>query len=281
MSCVMGNLVNYINLLSNGLFDAFLWVTEPAGETGQIMGVGALIGVIATVVFKTLVNQEQLKQTNRSLHASLFEIWLYRHDPRMVLLAERDLFIANFRFLRAVLFPLAVTSLLVAPLLIQVHYHFGLERLAPGSPVLLMVELEGKSASWEQMQVSVGWREGTGEISLPVRQPSLAKLVWRIRPEGEDVSVLQIRSLNWSEEFPLFLKGSDRSIGSIRMKNNLAHLVFPRTTPLNPNSDFKKIHVDYPHASSPWLVWLTISSLVAALVTYWTMDYSLVSRSLA
>ena len=120
------------NLVCSMFYDGLVLVAGPLGKAFQAGLVGLLVGGVATVVFKRLINLPRLRSSQQLLLAALYESWLYRHEPRVVLVANGALLKANFAYLRTFLVPLAVGSLLVTPMVL----------MAPQSPPVFMQSLK-------------------------------------------------------------------------------------------------------------------------------------------
>ena len=260
------------NLVCSMFYDGLVLVAGPLGKAFQAGLVGLLVGGVATAVFKRLINLPRLRSGQQLLLAALYESWLYRHEPRVVLVANGALLKANFAYLRTFLMPLAVGSLLVTPMVLQAHYHLGMRGIEPGKPVLLTAEFESVNQLAEDVYVE--WLSGGGSISPPVRQPARQRAVWRIEPEDEGGSALMLRLRRGRErvDVPLFLSASDMSISSGSYGTVVDLLLSPRAGVLAADSGFTRVWVEYPSASLGWLGWLTMGSLVGGIVVHYGME---------
>ena len=179
----MQSFIAALNGLANRLFDAGLSLPGVLGPAAEMAAVALLLGVVTAAVFHRFADRSALGAARRELGASLLEIWLYRHDPALVLRAEGRLLRANLRYLRGLLPPLALSAALAAPVLIQSWHRFGLEPAAPGAEVLLTAELA--PGAGEPVWPELVWEAGKGEVTAVVRQPSVNRIVWRLRPQRE------------------------------------------------------------------------------------------------
>ncbi len=137
----MQSLIAALNGLANRLFDAGLSLPGVLGPRAEMAAVALLLGVVTAAVFHRFADRSALRESRRELGAGLLEIWLYRHDPALVLRAEGRLLGANLRCLRGLLPPLVLSAALAAPLLVQSWHRFGPEPAPPGAQVLLTAEL--------------------------------------------------------------------------------------------------------------------------------------------
>ena len=260
-------LITYLNRLFSQAFDALLTPFAYLGRTAEVLAVAAVLGLLVALVFGCLVDRERLRRARNDLRAALLEIWLYRRDPRVVLQAEKALLVANLAYLRAFFVPLAGALLLAAPLLVQSHFRFGLTPVPAGAEVLLTAELDPARSRLEEMDPAVSWARGTGQVSPPMREPARHRVVWRVRPGGPGPHLLRLAGGGREVEFPLCAGSCEGSVATARTASPYRHLLEPRADPLGPDSVFRRVWVDYPDADAGWLFWLTVGSLVAALVT--------------
>ncbi len=260
----MQTLIIHCNRFFNAGFDGVMGLVEPLGRTAEILGLALILGVIFSALFTLLVNRERRHQARNDLWAALLEIWLYRRDPLLSLRAHKALLVANWRYVRALFPPLVLALLAIFPLLVQAHYRFGLNPIAPGSRVLLTAELRQSN----NMDLALEWTRGTDRISASVREPALRRVVWRLQPEKSGLHTLHLKRAGQVVEFPLYVGGFRGSVVNERRESGLHNLLSPRATPLKDDSGLVRIYVDYPHSSPEWLLWLTAGSLLAAFLTH-------------
>ena len=251
--------------LANGLFDACLAAPGILGESGEMAAVALVLGVVPAVVFHLLADRPGLRAGLGDLRTSLLEIWLYRHDPVLVLRAEWELARAYGRCLRKILLPLMVSGAVTAPMLVQSWHRFGLEPLPPGENVLLTAELAaGAGDSWPEL----AWAEGRGEVTAVVREPSADRVVWRLRPLEPGVHTLRLSGPYGVQAFPLFVGALRGSIAASRESSLWRLLIHPRGEPLPAGSGLRRIRVEYPRSGAHRLIWPPALSLLAAIATY-------------
>lgn len=265
----MQSLIAALNGLANRLFDAGLSLPGTLGRSAEMAAVALLLGVVTAAVFHRLADRSALGAAGRELRASLLEIWLYRHDPALVLRAEWELVRANGRCLRGLLPPLVLCAALAVPVLVQSWHRFGLQPLRPGEDVLLTAELEsGAGGSWPRL----AWAEGRGEVTAVVRQPSVNRIVWRLRPLKPGVHTLHLAGPFGVEAFPLLVGAARGSITSSRESGPWRLLIHPRGLRLPEGTGLRRIRVEYPRSGGKRLIWPGVLSLAAALAAYRLLD---------
>ena len=276
----MQALILYYNRLANYAFDACMVPLVALGRWAEILGVAAVLGIVVSLIFAALVRRERLRQARDELWAALFEIWLYRREPSLVWQAQLALFKANLRYSSILLVPVVLSLLASGPLLIQAHYRFAFAPIPSGAETLLTAVLARPADDMAQMDCKLEWVQGAGVLSPSVREPVLHRLVWRLRPEGSGEHVLRLTGCGQTVEFPLYVGGFAGSIAPARQADVLAHLFAPRALPLEDDSGWGRIYVEYPRAGIERLVWLTVCSLICAFVVRKLVSRYRVGRSL-
>ena len=266
----MHTLISQFNRVCNGAFDAGLYPFTGLGELAQVVVIALFIGVTVALVFNFVLDRARLEHARRDLRASLFEIWLYRHDPVVVMKAQWELMKANGRYMRALFPPLCVAMLVISPVLIQSYHRFGLEPVAIGSDTLLTVEMRWNGMATEDFAEAVPelvWASGGGAVTAIVREPSVSQVVWRLRATESGTHTLHLVRGGKREAFPLYVATlQNESVIEARLASSWRLLAKPRGAALEMDSGYRRISVDYPEADSAWLVWLTVVSLFAALI---------------
>jgi len=254
------------NHLCNRVFDLGLSPLVGLGETLQVVVVALLVGAAVAAVFHFTLDRNRLQRARTDLRASLFEVWLYRHDPMVVLRAQWELVRANGRYVSALAPALLIGMVLVAPILVQSYHRFGVAPVPEGTETLLTVELG--DAGDVSVEPELVWESGRGSITAMVREPVANRVVWRLRPDEPGIHTLKIVRGTRVEEFPLFA-GSflGQSLTQTRQPSSWRSLMQPRGAALAANSGVQRISVDYQEVDEEWLWPLTLVSLLAALAT--------------
>ena len=273
----MQSFIAALNGLANRLFDAGLSLPGVLGPAAEMAAVALLLGVVTAAVFHRFADRSALRESRRALGAGLLEIWLYRHDPGLVLRAEGRLLRANLRYLRGLLPPLALSAALAAPVLIQSWHRFGLEPAAPGSAGPADGGARPRGGRPGVAGACVGSR--AGERS----PPSSGSPPWtgssgafaRGRP---GIHSLGLAGANGSESFPLLAGAAPGSITASRESSPWRLLIHPRGPPLPAESGLRRVWVEYPRSGVERLIWPAALSLLAAFVTYRLMDRRLSRR---
>ena len=259
-------LVSQFNRLVNGIFDACMGLLSLAGRWAEVAGAAMAVGAAVALIFALLLRRTSLRRAQDDLRSALFEIWLYRHDWKVVLSAEWDLFVANLRYIRAFFPPLCLAMIVVSPILIQAYHRFDLQPFGSGSAVVVIAELREPVTEFADIELALKWVKGSGSIDASVREPAIGRVVWRVVPRSPGRHLLRIVDDGPGLEFPIDVDTIDGSVAGPRYGAMWSQLLHPRGAPLSNGTRVEKIDVDYPHAPSIWLVWFTAISLVSAVV---------------
>lgn len=254
--------------VTNPLFDLLCVLPAMLGEDAALVWVAVVLGVAMVLVFRALVDRPRLDGAQAALRAALLEMWLFRHDPWVVLGAEKALVRANLRYLGALALPLAAASLVAAPLLLQSQARWGLQPPAPGAAVLVAAELEPGA----DLELDLEWEQGEGAISPALRQPRLRRVVWRVTPSRPGALQLRLSGGAGAQNLALQVGPARGPVAAGFSKDPLERLLAPRVSGLPPGSAFRRIAVGYEAAPSRWLWWLSLASLGAAWMTNILVD---------
>lgn len=264
----MAAVVHTLNGAFNWIHDTWLLLLGPLGSTAQTIGAGVLVGALMAAVFRVVVRHDALREARRQLWVALAEIWLYRHEPGIVLRAEGRLLAGNVRYLAAFAPPLVLALVLVSPLLLQAYCCFGLEPLAPQQNAIFTAVLAENASATTLDELGLAWLSGAGRISAPLRQPAERRVLWRVRPQAAGTAQLRLDYGNGSYDFPVSAGGNQRVTTPARVQDPWEQLLVPRGEPLPAGSPFARMELDYPEAGVGWLMLYSAGSLAAALVIY-------------
>ena len=259
----MDLLVNALDTLASTAFD--LLVLAGAGQARlEALVVGLVCGAVASLAFSRAAPWAVLSRCLASLPTHLLEIWIYRRLPRVVLLAELRLLAASLRLLVRLLPPLAISALVVAPLLVQSHYRFGLLPAQPGQPLLVTVEVDETRVDVRDGHFSLVWLQGEGQVLGPVRQPVAGLVTWRLTPQTPGACRQSLEVDAWQGELPLQVGAAGGSLAPSRLRRALPRLLHPRGEPLEPISPAISATAAYPSAPTVWMLWLCLGSAIGA-----------------
>ncbi len=224
-----------------------------------------LTGILTTLIVRGTTNQSALRAVIRKIQADLLEFRLYFDEPRLIWQAQMNLVRDN---LRLCLLFLPATLLLAIPMLwliLQLDLVYGFRPLHVGETAVFTAKLIRPLNPADQLEAR--GLPGVKIDSPPIRIASDRQVVWRIRPDSEGRSAVDVK-LNGRTVRKVIMTGDSRLI-SPRRSTSLSDFLLHPEEPRLPEGDIAWLEVDYPRRNStiPWLVWFLIVSMAAAFVS--------------
>jgi hypothetical protein len=222
-----------------------------------------LFTAAALLVFRSCSDQAAVRRTKSLAHAHLLEFNLFKDEPRLILRAQRDLLLDNFRLMRLLLPAFVVLALPGIVLFGILDACYGRAKLPVGQPAVVTAQLAGDSATAALIPT-----DGIRIETEPVRVAAERQLAWRIRPLRPASGPLRFETPVGVVTKSLSA-GTGISLVSTRRESSwLAFLVQPTELPFS-HPLFRWIAVQYPKATIlglHWIVWFLLISLPAALL---------------
>jgi hypothetical protein len=231
-----------------------------------LIPISALSGLLAIVVFRACSDQDAIRRASNRLMAHLMEFRLFIDEPALIIRAQRDLLIDNWRLLRLLFRPSLILAVPFFVLIPQLDSLYGRAPLELGKPAVVTV------------QTSTGLEPGS---SLRLKAPAA------IAVETAGVHVARLRQISWritshrdgSEDLEVIgpsqvvtkTIASGRGVHRIsaqRTSSIGAFLLDPIEAPIS-DPVIRSIRIEYPSATIfhlHWLVWFSVISSVAALL---------------
>jgi len=159
------------------LFDLIVWPL--------LMGVGAL------QVYKYTSNQTAIASVKRQISMHLLEIRLFRDDIAQVLVSTIKIVLKNVIYIAHNLRPMAVMTIPMVGLMVQLVAHYAYEPAQPGSVELLHLKLD-PNAAVSTRDVSLELPDGTS-LDAPAVRTADGQVFWRVRADRPGDHVFKIR----------------------------------------------------------------------------------------
>lgn len=264
-----------------GIFEALL---SPFRSLPPIVGLG-VVSLVASVVilllFRATSNQPKLAAVKRKIHACLFEIRLLRDDAVGILRAQGEMLLHQGAYLKLVLLPLGVMTVLLLPVIAHLQFHYGYRGLLPGQQAVFKVRLKDgwrsrlADGSGRRPVIHLHSPGGITVETAPVWIPSLREMAWRIRASRWGDYLLEVRTAA-GETVSKTVRVS-RAIGRRspeRLGSGFSNqLLYPAEDPLPENSAIASIAVGYPAGAislfgweAHWMIVFFVLSTVFALL---------------
>jgi len=227
----------------------------------SLFPISILAGIGMLLVFRGSSDQKAVRRAKDLVTAHLLEFRLFMDEPRLILKAQRDLFVANAIFLKLMLRPVVVLALPMAFLIAAMEAFYGHAPLRVGQPAVVTAQVKHEDAS-----LSLKAPGGITVETPPVHAIADRQVSWRIRPLRAISAKLELvhadRAISKS-----ISAGSGIRYLSERRGSIASLLLRPTELPLS-DSEIDWIEVRYPTATIlrlHWLVWFFGISAVAAL----------------
>lgn len=175
----------------NTLFDL---LTRPFGSHASlaVFVLSLLTGVVMLLLFKATTNQDRLVAARGILTGRLYEMGLYQDHLGVLMKIQRDMILANLRYVRWSL-P-ALLAMLVPMLLILTQFdaRYGHRPFLPDETALVQVTLAQQEWS---LLADLVLEAGAGvEVdSRPVLDPGSGVVIWRVRAIAPGDHLLTVR----------------------------------------------------------------------------------------
>jgi hypothetical protein len=229
-----------------------------------LLPVSVLTGIAVLLVFRRASDPAAVRRAKNQATAHLLEFRLFMDEPRLILRAQRDLVVANLRFMKLMLRPVLVLLLPMALLLVEMDAFYGHVPLAAGQPAIVTAHLEGDPSA---IPLELEAPSGIAVESPGVRIPAAREVSWRIRPWGAASGSLQLHS---GDRVLTKTVASGRGVRYLSERRaSLAGFIWHPTEPPITGSAIDWIEVRYPPAQIfhlHWLVWFFAVSGITALL---------------
>lgn len=227
----------------------------------SLVPISILAGMGMLLVFRHASDQAAVRRAKGIAQAHLLEFRLFMDEPRLILRAQRDLIVANARFLRLMLRPVVVLALPMGLLLAGLEAFYGHAPLRVGYPAIVTAQLKDTAA--------ILALKASPEIAVenpPVHVPAERQVSWRIRPLRAATSEVEV--VRDGRAFRKSVSAGDGLHFLSERRGSLAGLFLRPTEPPLSDSEIAWIEVRYPDAvilHLHWLIWFFGTSAITAL----------------
>lgn len=182
---------NPINQAMTWLFDVVLWPVHPLAPGVQAFYLGIPAAILALVVFRYVSDQQGIETAKERIKGHLMELWIYKDDFMVSLLAQGSILRHNLVYLRHSLLPMAIMIVPFLLMLIQIESRFAFRALAPGETAVLTLALDGDHKV-SSLPLELRVPPGVVPETPPLRIDATSEIAWRLRadaPGAHDILV--------------------------------------------------------------------------------------------
>jgi uncharacterized membrane protein (DUF106 family) len=209
--------------------------------------VSFLTGLLMLIIFRYTSNQKGIKKVKNKIKAHLLELRLYKDNLGLSLKAQRNILIANLKYITHSFKPLLVMIVPVVLILIQMNFWFGYESLKPGQQTLLKVKLE---EGYNPLQTNL-ILEPAPEIVIetpPLRIEEYGEITWRI--SSQEKGIHHINIIVAGQKIPKTIATDTKPLSKLspikHRKKFWDELFYPVESPITKDLPVKSIEVQYP-----------------------------------
>ncbi|MBT4291318.1 hypothetical protein HOD41_01395 [bacterium] len=187
MSTIAGILNTLFDLLTP-VFAGNFWV--------PLVLTSAIAGVLLVWLFKVTTDQDQLVARRHKLLGHLYELGLYQDNLVTIMRVQKDLLIANLRYLRVSLPALLVLLPITVIVLVQLESRFERSTLQPGDQFLVEAVVTDPAILDQELQL-----QSNGDVEIlagPLVNRADNSAWWRVKIISHKPTELAIVSANGS-----------------------------------------------------------------------------------
>jgi hypothetical protein len=219
---------------------------------------GALFGVATLLVIQRFSDQAAIRTAKARIRAHLYELRLFGDDPVLMLRANKNLLVWNFRYMRLALTPAAIIAIPAILAALQLDALYGKRSLYEGEAVVVSAQFK------TQPDDPVLVAPPSFRVESPsVRIPSLRQVSWRVRALDDSDGMLRLKVPREVVEVPIRAGSGLRYIGDTCTSSFLGLI----REGCSIRSDLaESIVIDYPAGGSYWEPWFVLTWLAAMLI---------------
>lgn len=237
------------------IFDAIFAPFRSSPPVVAVSAVSLLTGVLMLIAFRYTSNQDAIRKTKETIKAYILEIKLFKHDPRIVMGAQRRILRYSVGHLRYTLVPFLVMLPLLVLILVQLHLRFSYSPLRPGESAVVTVKL-AEQVPWREAAVDLSAPDGV-EIETPaLRVEEEREISWRIKAHQFGEFDLTFHLPEREVQKRLIVANELVPVSPRKGHANLVELLlFPGEASLPTEFPFQSIEVGYPSRVLSVLGW--------------------------
>lgn len=209
--------------------------------------ISLLTGLLMLLIYRLTSDQAGIRGVKDKIKAGLLELRLYKDNMGVTMKAQRQILLANLRYIALNFKPLAVMIVPLVLILAQLNLWFGSEPLKVGQPAILRVEL---APGTRLMDLDLAL-EVPPQVSVetpPLRIEELREVDWRIRAESPGVFGLIVKAGEHSVNKEVVVEGRAlQKVSALKVgRRFLDQILYPGERPLPGDSPVRSVELTYP-----------------------------------
>ncbi|HPF70048.1 MAG TPA: hypothetical protein PLQ13_05200 [Candidatus Krumholzibacteria bacterium] len=257
----------------NRLFDL---LCAPCGGRAEVVvaALSVLLGAVMLLIFRAATNQAKLVEARRVVTGRILELGLFQDHLGVLARIQKDLAVANLRYLGRSGPALLAMALPLVLVMAQIEARTAHRPLRAGEKTLVSVHVDPQQPGALD-QVALTAPAGVTVEAGPVRDRAAGVATWRVRvdaPGDYELAVTAGGGQAVTKRVPA--DGGAPRLAAVRERPSLGRtLLNPAEAPLPPGQPVRAIAVDLPArslrygpVSLDWLVAVAVFSLLAGVV---------------
>jgi hypothetical protein len=270
-------MIGTVNASIGLLVDLLLRPLSSWPPLASLTVVSLFVAAALLAVVRATVDRRSVAAAKKQIQAGLFELRLFRDDPRTVLRVTVDLMSHQAAYVRCLLAPALWVAAPLALLVAQLHAYYGYDGVHSGQSVIVKARLAAanqRETERRRPALALQVPDGLNADTPDIWAPSLREVAWRVSAIREGDYVVQIHSGGAPLAKALTVSSLVVRRSAVRPAATwLAQLRHPVESPLPAGSAIDAIEVVYPARVIPvlryrlhWLVIFIVLTTVFMLL---------------
>lgn len=262
-----------INRLLNGVADVVMWPWSGVSPWPGLVVVSLLTAVLLVAIFRVTSNQDEIRRSRNRFLARALELLLFQHELRVSLTACGRIFAANLKYLGHFLVPIAIATVPLLLIFVQLESWFDRRPLKVGESAVIVVELD-RSQPVASTSATISAPHMVRVDSPGVRIPARNEIAWRVVASDSGVGWVDV-TIDGRSERKSLVTGTELIRTSVRRERRgfISQWLNPSESPLPTVGPIRRIEVWYPpreicigYSKTPWPVAAVLLMIVFGLV---------------
>jgi hypothetical protein len=242
------------------IFDLLLGPFQGLPAMVTLLPISIGVTIAALYVFKWTSDQEASEEAQRAIHAGIFEIRLFNDDLRAIFAAQLAVVWQVLKKFRYALTPLLWMLVPLFILVSQLQFHYGYSGFVEGDRVIVTAELVGEPDVQRFGEQKPAFRleapDGVTVETPTLWIPALNQVTWRVQIDelGEyELTIIDPDGGRTTKSLVASENIVRRSV--VRGSTLFDQLYCPAEAPLEAESPFQRITIDYPETNVSLFGW--------------------------
>jgi uncharacterized membrane protein (DUF106 family) len=265
--------MHYLNQILGGIFNILMFPFQGLHPAWGMVWISALSGLLIIVIYKHVSNQAGIRRIKKKLKAHFYELRLFKDNLRFTLAAQKDLFVANMRYLGYAFKPMLFLIIPIVLIILYLGLRYEYRGVETGEQVILSATFED-NVDIIKTEIALEVPAGVEVDEFPLRIMETNEVDWRLKvndPGSYDIEIV-VGDERYSKT--LVAEASLKPVQARRQKSGIvATILHPGEKPIGSDSPVKMIKVHYPKRrfalagiSMHWLVAYFLLSVIIAFI---------------